>query len=160
MRGKSGKKRGGVKSPRSEAEPTRERVSFGRADCKNQKNGGKWGLSSHCGQFAWTRVTDLHAAQPDERWIAGAKKDHMDINISEQIVFGVMEKRRSVQEYLPEPVDPIALKRIASAGALAPSSGNGQPCRFLVIDDRDKIGMLLDRSIDVNDEKSADENEK
>lgn len=84
----------------------------------------------------------------------------MDMKDAEPIVFDVMEKRRSVREYLPESLDPIALARIASAGALAPSAGNGQPCRFLVIDDREKINALLDCSIDVNDERSDDENEK
>jgi nitroreductase len=84
----------------------------------------------------------------------------MDMKVAGQIVFEVMGKRRSVREYLPEPLDPIALVRMASAGALAPSAGNGQPCRFLVIDDRKKIDALLDCSLDVNDERRDDENER
>ncbi len=65
-----------------------------------------------------------------------------------QNIFDVMESRRSIRQYRREPMDPAVLQRIASTGALAPSAGNGQPCRFLVIDDREKIHALLDASLD------------
>jgi nitroreductase len=52
--------------------------------------------------------------------------------------YNVIEKRRSVRAYKPEPVDPEALKRIGEAVRLAPSACNIQPWTFRVILDERK----------------------
>jgi len=48
-------------------------------------------------------------------------------------VFEVIEKRRSVRKYKPLSVRNEDLKRILEAARLAPSAGNRQPWRFIVV---------------------------
>ena len=50
-------------------------------------------------------------------------------------VLEAIETRRSVRKYKPEAVPDEALKRILTAGQLAPSAGNRQPWRFVVVRD-------------------------
>jgi len=50
-------------------------------------------------------------------------------------VFEVVEKRRSIRRFKPEPVATDDLKKILEAGRLAPSGGNRQPWYFIVVRD-------------------------
>jgi len=50
-------------------------------------------------------------------------------------LFEVIEKRRSIRTFKPEPVAKKDLKKILEAGRLAPSSGNRQPWCFIVVRD-------------------------
>jgi nitroreductase len=57
----------------------------------------------------------------------------------------VIQDRRSIREYSPEPVSEEDLARILEAGRLAPSGENAQPWRFIIIKDaatRKKLGAL------------------
>jgi len=47
--------------------------------------------------------------------------------------------RRSIRAYRDEPVPPDVIKKILKAGLAAPSGGNCQPWRFVVVTDREKI---------------------
>jgi nitroreductase len=51
-------------------------------------------------------------------------------------------KRRSVRRYKPDPVPEEHLRRILDAARRAPTSGNQQPWKFLVIRDRVKIDRM------------------
>jgi nitroreductase len=51
-------------------------------------------------------------------------------------------KRRSVRRYKPDPVPEEHLRRILDAARCAPTSGNQQPWKFLVIRDRVKIDRM------------------
>ncbi|MGE5598615.1 MAG: nitroreductase family protein [Bacteroidota bacterium] len=44
--------------------------------------------------------------------------------------------RRSIRRYKPEPVPEEAIEAMLRAAMSAPSAGNGQPWRFVVLDDR------------------------
>jgi len=48
-------------------------------------------------------------------------------------VFEAIETRRSVRRYKPKPVPDEHLKQILEAARLAPSAGNRQPWRFVVV---------------------------
>lgn len=50
-------------------------------------------------------------------------------------LFEVIEKRRSIRRFKPEPVATEDLRRILEAGRLAPSGGNRQPWSFVVVRD-------------------------
>ena len=50
-------------------------------------------------------------------------------------VFTAIYTRRSIRKYKPDTISEEALKQILMAGMQAPSSGNGQPWHFVVIDD-------------------------
>lgn len=62
-------------------------------------------------------------------------------------VVEAIKTRRSVREFLPDPVPAADIDRILDAARYAPSAGNGQPWRFLVVTDREKLGKLYDRAM-------------
>ena len=59
----------------------------------------------------------------------------------------VIEARRDIRRYRPDPLDPQQLQSILEAGHRAPSVGHSQPWRFIVVRDsaiRDHAAMLAD----------------
>lgn len=59
----------------------------------------------------------------------------MLIGGSNMDIFEVIDKRRSVRKYKPEPIANDDLKKILETGRLAPSGGNRQPWSFIVVRD-------------------------
>ena len=57
-------------------------------------------------------------------------------------VLDAIKARRSVRAYLPEPVPEEVLERILEAARLAPSAGNIQPWRFIVVADQQKRNQI------------------
>ncbi|MEM4272159.1 MAG: nitroreductase family protein, partial [Candidatus Bilamarchaeaceae archaeon] len=53
----------------------------------------------------------------------------------EQVIMG----RRSVRSYETKPVPEEILAKILKAGAMAPSARDARPCRYIVIESRQKI---------------------
>ncbi|MCW3481510.1 5,6-dimethylbenzimidazole synthase [Neisseriaceae bacterium JH1-16] len=51
-------------------------------------------------------------------------------------VYRVIQERRDMRHFLPDPVDPVVLVRLLQAAHLAPSVGFMQPWRFIRISDR------------------------
>lgn len=72
------------------------------------------------------------------------------------IVLGAMERRRSIRSYRREQVPAGDILAIVSAGRLAPSSGNGQPWRFLVVEDKAAMRDLLEKSAEALCEAAGD----
>ena len=50
-------------------------------------------------------------------------------------IFELIEHRKSVRSYKPDPVEPGKLKKILEAGVLAPSAKNQQEWRFIAVTD-------------------------
>lgn len=59
-----------------------------------------------------------------------------------QAIFDVFKTRRSVRKYKSTPVPKEHIEQILQAAASAPSAGNQQPWRFLVIDEKAVIQKL------------------
>jgi nitroreductase len=57
-------------------------------------------------------------------------------------IWEVFKHRRSVRRFKPDPVPEADLRRILDAARLAPTSGNQQPWKFLVVRDPAKIAAL------------------
>ncbi|MCJ7766876.1 nitroreductase family protein, partial [Candidatus Bathyarchaeota archaeon] len=53
-------------------------------------------------------------------------------------VFEVIRVRRSVRKYRPEPISDEKLEMILEAARVAPSAGNRQPWRFVLVQDADR----------------------
>lgn len=47
----------------------------------------------------------------------------------------VVEKRRSIRQYRPDPIPKGLIEKILESARLAPSAGNRQPCHFIVVED-------------------------
>ena len=54
-------------------------------------------------------------------------------------------KRRSIRNFRPEPVEKEKIEKVLEAARLAPSWGNTQPWRFIVVQDRAKIEELANK---------------
>jgi nitroreductase len=61
----------------------------------------------------------------------------------------VILERRSVRLYKKKQVPEFMIKRILEAGRFAPSAGNGQPWKFIVVRDPEIIGALTRTTIKV-----------
>jgi len=55
---------------------------------------------------------------------------------------GLIESRQSERKYLDKPVEKEKIERILQAGRLSPSACNGQPWKFIVVDDRGKLAEV------------------
>jgi len=57
-------------------------------------------------------------------------------------VFEAIRTRRSIRKFRPKPIPDEKLEMILEAGRLAPSAGNRQPWRFVVVKDPEKKKAL------------------
>jgi nitroreductase len=69
------------------------------------------------------------------------REDHPMADFSKLLVL-----RRSIRDYQDKPVSTNLITELIGEACLAPSSGNGQPWKFIVICDRDLIKRLSDES--------------
>ena len=60
--------------------------------------------------------------------------------------FELLKKRRSVRDFDDKDVSLEVIRQIIKESCLAPSSGNGQPWRFIIVNNRDLIKRLSDES--------------
>ncbi len=60
--------------------------------------------------------------------------------------FDLLVKRRSVRDFQDKEVSLEMIKQLIRESCLAPSSGNGQPWKFVIINNRDWIRRLSDES--------------
>jgi nitroreductase len=78
-------------------------------------------------------------------------------------VFDAIKHRRSVREFRRDPVPPEDVETILNAGRYAPSAGNGQPWRFLVVRNSENLARLREavcaamvQRIDASDKLTED----
>ncbi len=74
-------------------------------------------------------------------------KKHIFNESEREAIYRVIAERRDMRHFLPDPVDPIVLKRILAAAHQAPSVGLMQPWRFIRITDiqlRSAIAALVE----------------
>jgi nitroreductase len=57
-------------------------------------------------------------------------------------VYQTIISKRDTRAYLDKPIPEDSLRRILNAGRMAGSSKNSQPCRFIVMRDREAIARL------------------
>ncbi|HTQ09358.1 MAG TPA: nitroreductase family protein, partial [Fimbriimonadaceae bacterium] len=61
-------------------------------------------------------------------------------------VSDAIRNRRAVREYVDQPVREETVRALIEAATLAPSAVNGQPWAFVVVQDRDLLKKISDRS--------------
>ncbi|SNX71702.1 cob(II)yrinic acid a,c-diamide reductase [Cereibacter ovatus] len=73
-----------------------------------------------------------------------------------QALYDIIAERRDVRdEFLPDPVDPAALRRVLEAAHLAPSVGFMQPWNFILIRDAARRAAVHQAFLRANDEAAA-----
>jgi len=73
-----------------------------------------------------------------------AQAQALPVESQEPAFFDVVRDRRSVRKFKPDPVPEGHLRQILDAARMAPTSGNQQPWKFLVVRDRDLLDLLKD----------------
>ena len=73
--------------------------------------------------------------------------DSDDMNLGDHPFFKVVEQRVSVRKYKPDPVPQEHLELILNAARLAPNSGNQQACRYLIVEDKERLNELKEACI-------------
>ena len=91
----------------------------------------------------WKVVADT--SSPVDRSVAEGN-DVQKYTIDQVFFFDVMKSRRTVRKYKPEPVPREHIMKILDAARMAPSSGNQQAWKFLVIEDKQKITQLKEEA--------------
>jgi len=61
-------------------------------------------------------------------------------------LFELLKTRRSIRDFQDREVSMDLVREIIKDTCMAPSSGNGQPWKFIVVNNRDKIRQLSDES--------------
>jgi nitroreductase len=79
--------------------------------------------------------------------IAAAIEAGESANPSDMSFFEVVRSRRSVREFQPTPIPEEHLRQILDAARMAPTSGNQQPWKFLVVRDRAVIDGLKESCV-------------
>lgn len=75
----------------------------------------------------------------------GLKEDYEGMDI-----WDVFHTRRSVRKFKPDPIPEAHIEMILNAARTAPTSGNQQPWKFLVIRDRSNINLLGEECVNAS----------
>ncbi|HSA94411.1 MAG TPA: nitroreductase family protein [Acidobacteriota bacterium] len=65
----------------------------------------------------------------------------------QKYLFDIIRSRRTVRDFRPDPVPKEHILKILDMARWAPTSGNQQPWKFLVVQDRDKLDLLKGRAV-------------
>jgi nitroreductase/ketosteroid isomerase-like protein len=68
-------------------------------------------------------------------------------DMDQEYLFKTIKERRTVRKYKPTPVPDEHVRKILDAARFAPTSGNQQPWKFLVIRDRGKLDQLKGQAL-------------
>lgn len=94
----------------------------------------------------WKVVAD--ACTPIKRYLTEPGGE-VSYDMDQERVFEIIKTRRTVRKYKLDPVPSEHIKKILDAARFAPTAGNVQPWKFVVIQDRkrlDSLGELLKKS--------------
>jgi nitroreductase len=80
----------------------------------------------------------------------GCKEAKVDFNKNQKYLFEIFTSRRSVRNFMPDPIPEDHIMRILDIARTAPTAGNQQPWKFMVIQDRKKIDRLKAESVDLS----------
>ena len=80
--------------------------------------------------------------------------DHCFSQTERAAIYRVIAERRDMRHFLPDPVDPLILKRLLVAAHQAPSVGLMQPWRFIRITDF-KLRAAMAKLVDEERERTA-----
>jgi nitroreductase/ketosteroid isomerase-like protein len=87
----------------------------------------------------WKVVVDV--STPIKKTITAPGSD-IQYTPEQEYLFGIIQKRRTVRAFKSEPVPEEHILKILDAARMAPTAGNQQPWKFLVIRDREKLDKL------------------
>jgi len=96
-------------------------------------------LIFHKEEGMWKVVGDV--CTPINRFYTEANAD-VNYTSNQAYLFDIMKNRRTVRKFKSTPVPKEHILKILDAARFAPTAGNQQPWKFLVIQDKEKLGEL------------------
>jgi len=87
----------------------------------------------------WKVVADV--CTPISRTFADANPD-LKYTLGQKFLFEIIKQRRTVRQFQSTPVPQEHILKILDAARYAPTAGNQQPWKFMVIQDREKLNQL------------------
>jgi hypothetical protein len=93
-------------------------------------------------------ISSLLSAQMNSQ-VADSKSSDMKVNAAnkESDIWTVFQNRRSVRNFKPDSIPQKDILKIIDAARMAPTSGNQQPWKFLVVRDKNKITLMKEACI-------------
>lgn len=88
----------------------------------------------------------------------GATGNYMNNSHIDADIWNVFQSRRSVRKFKPDAIPEKDIIKIIDAARMAPTSGNQQPWKFLVIRDRKTIDQIKEACIKMRLDKNASQN--
>lgn len=92
-------------------------------------------------------TTNIFAQMNTNDANTGETKHCENTTCMESNIWNVIQNRRSVRKFKPDSVPMNDILKLIDAARMAPTSGNQQPWKFLVIKDRNKINQMKDSCI-------------
>lgn len=92
---------------------------------------------------ATAQTGNTNSRESNQKTVAAKEMNSM----KEPDIWKVFIARRSVRKFKPDPVPEAEIRQIIDAARMAPTSGNQQPWKFLVIRNRDKINQIMEGCI-------------
>lgn len=121
----------------------------------SQGSVGLWCGNTSAGTFANLTVTPAPPIRTGETGAASKKVTTRVTYTPEQVyLFDLFKERRSVRKFKPTPIPQEHIMTILDMARTAPTSGNQQPWKFLVVQDRGRIDRLRDEIVDASLERA------
>jgi nitroreductase len=121
----------------------------------SQGSVGVWCGNTSAGTFTNLTVTPAAPTLTGETGLAPQKVTTKATYTTEQeYLFHVLKNRRSVRKFKSTPIPDEHIMKILDMARTAPTSGNQQPWKFLVIQDRDKLDRLRDEIVGASLERA------
>ena len=92
----------------------------------------------------WKVVTDI--CTPIERTVSEENKD-IQYTSDQVFLLNTIKNRRTVRQFKSTPVPKEHIFKILEASHFAPTAGNQQPWKYLVIQDRAKLDLLSEKAL-------------
>jgi len=93
-------------------------------------------------------ISSIISAQENKvNVISGTTKPSENVDCKEVNIWNVIQNRRSVRKFKADTISDKDIVRIIDAARMAPTSGNQQPWKFLIIKDKNKINQMKEACI-------------
>jgi nitroreductase len=120
----------------------------------SQGSVGVWCGNTSAGTFANLKVKPgASMAKGDTQTISKKVTTKARYTHEQEYLFDVFKSRRSVRKFKSTPVPQEHIMKILDMARTAPTSGNQQPWKFLVVQDRNKLDRLRDEIVDASLER-------
>jgi len=102
-------------------------------------------LLFHKENNTWRVIADI--CTPENRYISKPDSE-VKYRPEQEYLFKTMHNRRTVRKFKSDPVPEEHILKILRAAKMAPTAGNQQPWKFLVIRDKKKLDKLEDAALE------------